>query len=119
MVSQSSQGALAVQGVLDRSLELAGGTGDRLLQRRGLMRNGGGLAPLKSNFHHAAFVVLSSLVAVHVTEVDFHARDPIAKSVKGLLHHTFNLGGELLAPFDVLSVLISICILASVAFSVP
>ena len=65
------------------------------------MRDDGGLAPLESGLHNAAFTVLATLVAVHVAEMDFHPRDPIAESVQGTLHHAFNMGGELLAPFDV------------------
>jgi hypothetical protein len=99
MVSQSLQGGVAVQGALDRSLQLTGRAVDRLVQGRCLVSDGGGLAPLESGLHNAAYTVLASLVAVHVAEMDFHPRDPIAESVQGALHHAFNMGGELLASF--------------------
>ena len=43
------------------------------------MGDGNGLAALEARFHHAALVILSTLVGVLVAEVDFHPGDPIVE----------------------------------------
>jgi len=51
MVSQSLQGGVAVQGALDRALQLTGRTRHCLVQSHCLVRDGGGLMPLESRLH--------------------------------------------------------------------
>ena len=98
MVSQPLRGALAPQSALDGSLQLSGRTTDGLLQGGALVRNGGGLAPLEPDFHHAAFIVMAAFLAVQVAEVHLDPTDPIAESAQGLFHHAFDVSGELLVP---------------------
>ena len=60
------------------------------------MSDGRRLSPLD----HAVFIILTALATVRVTEVDFHARDPIAEMDKGILHQFFDLRCEAIAPAD-------------------
>jgi hypothetical protein len=57
------------------------------------MRNGGGLAAFKAGLNHAVLVILTTLVAVCVADMNFHSGDPIAELIKSLFHRTFNLAG--------------------------
>jgi hypothetical protein len=60
-----------------------------------------GLAAFEAGFHHAALVVLATLVAALVAQVDLHSRDVIADSAQGTLHYATDLSGQRLVTFDV------------------
>jgi hypothetical protein len=57
------------------------GAFDRLLHSCGLVSHSDRLPSLKTSFHHAAFLVLTSLIAVLVTQVNLHSRDMVADVV--------------------------------------
>ena len=48
------------------------------------MRDGGGLASLEPDFHHAAFIIMAAFLAIQVAEVHFYPSDPITEF--GLRH---------------------------------
>ena len=60
------------------------------------------LAAFEAGFHYATHVVSADLlVAVLIAQVDFHARDVIAKQVQGTLDHAADLSGQCFSTFDV------------------
>ena len=56
------------------------GAFDSLVKGRCLVSDGDRLPSFKTGFHHAAFVVRASLIAVLVAQVDFHSRNMVAVS---------------------------------------
>jgi hypothetical protein len=83
------------------TLQLVGGASDRLVQGLCLVCHDGGLTTSQTDLHHAALVELPVLGATLVTEMDFNPGDSIVESAQGIFHHTCNVLGELLAPYDV------------------
>jgi hypothetical protein len=57
---------------LDGFLQLTGGAVDSLAHGSCLVSDLDGRVALQAGLHHATFVVTAALVAVLVTEVDFH-----------------------------------------------
>jgi hypothetical protein len=54
---------------------------DCLTHSCGLVRHSDGLPSFKTSFHHAAFLVLASLIAVLVAQVNLHSRDMVADAI--------------------------------------
>jgi hypothetical protein len=54
---------------------------DSLFHSGGLVSHSDRLPSLKTSFHHAAFLVLTSLIAVLVTQVNLYSRDMVADVV--------------------------------------
>jgi hypothetical protein len=69
LIAQPSEGAL------DQSGQLICSAFDGLVQGLCLVSDRDGLAAFKAGFHHAALVVLGTLMAALVAYVDFHSRD--------------------------------------------
>jgi hypothetical protein len=94
--------ALPSEGALDQSGQLTGSAVDSLDHRGFLVSDRDGLAAFEAGFHHAALVVLSTLVAALVAQVDLHSRDVIAEMAQSTLHYAADLSGQSLATFDVM-----------------
>jgi hypothetical protein len=57
---------------------------------------------LQAGFHQAAHVVIAALlVAILITQVNFHSRDVIADSTQGTLHNATDPSGQRLVTFDI------------------
>jgi hypothetical protein len=54
---------------------------DGLLHSCGLVSHSDRLPAFKTSFHHAAFLVLTSLITVLVTQVNLNSRDMVADVV--------------------------------------
>ena len=67
MIALLFQGALPSKDALDRSLQCMDRVVNSFFDGRRLLRDGDGLATFESGFHHAASVVVATLVADHVT----------------------------------------------------
>lgn len=74
---------LALKGML----QLLRRTGDSIDHGPGLASHRGGLLPFDAGFHHAPLVVVPTLVAVLVAEMNFHARDVSADVAKESLQN--------------------------------
>ena len=77
------------------------------------MLNGGGLAAFKTSLNHAVLVILTTLVAVCVADMNFHSGDPIAESIKASSTVPLIWLASISRPSMLPSVLISICIFTS------
>jgi hypothetical protein len=54
---------------------------DRLIHSCSLVSHGDRLPSFKTSFHHAAFLVLASLITVLVAQVNLHSRDMVADAI--------------------------------------
>jgi hypothetical protein len=54
---------------------------DRLVHGCVLVSHSDRLPSFKTSFHHAAFLVLASLIAVLVAQVNLHSRDMVADAI--------------------------------------
>jgi len=84
---------LAPEDALDHSGQLMGGVVHCLVQGRCLVGDRDGLAAFQSGFDHAAFVVRTVLIAVHVAQVYFHSRDVFTGPAERLLHNAADMFG--------------------------
>jgi len=85
---------------LQRSLQLVRRALDRLVQSRCCMFDGGGLATFETGLNHAVLVIRTSLTSVYVTKVDFDSRDVIGTVGEGILHQSFDVGGQGITPVN-------------------
>src|SRR5690554_952224 len=74
---------------------------DCLLQRRGVFRHSYRLQTFETRLHHTALVVLTVLVAVLVTQMNFHPSDMFSATLQGLLDHVGHLRSKRLGAVDV------------------
>jgi len=87
---------------LDQSNQLIGSPVDRMLNRRRLLGNRNGLPGFQASLHHATLVVLASLSAVLVAQMNLHPCNVIAHPVQGSFDHATDMIGQSLATFDVM-----------------
>jgi hypothetical protein len=60
------------------------------------------LAAFEACFHHATHVVITVLlVAVLITQVDFHSRDVIADLAQSTFYDATDVSGQCLVTFDI------------------
>lgn len=90
-----------VKDVTEGLLQLLGGADDGLVNGRRVMRDRNGLVPLEARFHQAALVRASTLLAVLIAKVDFHAGDMVSQVVERVLHGVFSLPGHCFMTVDV------------------
>jgi hypothetical protein len=88
------------QGAFNGAFQLSSSPLDYVVHIRSRVRNGGWLTPLEASLHHAVLVVLTDLVAVLVTQVNFHSCDLIAKSAQGVGYRALDVARERFVPFD-------------------
>jgi hypothetical protein len=100
-VSVDSRSVQTTEGAFQRPLELAGGAVHGLVDRRGVMRDGGRLMAFKASLHHALLVLGPALVAMFIAQVHLHSRDlPTEVSERGH-DDAFDHGGQGLSTLDV------------------
>jgi hypothetical protein len=68
---------------------------------RCLLRDGNRLATIKSGFHHAAFVTVTSLVADRIAKVHVHSSNATAETLQSALHDDSQIVDQFLSCFDV------------------
>jgi hypothetical protein len=95
-------GPQTTDGVIEGRLQPLGGSVHGIKQSSCLVDASHWLTPLETGFNHTAFVVPSALVAILVTEMDFHPCDSIANVAQGSLNDGFNLRDQLFAARNVL-----------------
>jgi hypothetical protein len=86
---------------VDQACQLVRSALNGLMQARSMVRHNDGLMVFKARFQDATLVVLTALAAVFVGEVDFDARDLIARVIECVLDNVADVSGQAFAPFDV------------------
>jgi hypothetical protein len=94
--------ALPSEGALDQSGQLTGSAVDSLDHGVCLVSDCDGLAAFEAGFHHAALVMLGTLVAALVGQMDLNSRNVIAQVAQRALHYSTDLGDQSLVAFDVM-----------------
>ena len=93
---------LPPDGVLDQSGQLICSSVDGLVQGRCMVSDRDGLPAFEAGFHHAALVMLGTLVAALVGQMDLNSRNVIAQVAQRALHYSTDLGDQSLVAFDVM-----------------
>jgi hypothetical protein len=101
VITEVISGGFFSESAVDRFFQVVNGALDRLIHGAFLMRYHYGLAPVAACFDHAAFVVMTGLVADRVAEVNIDPPDAVVEPVQRRMHKRFHVIGKLLAAFDV------------------
>jgi hypothetical protein len=101
----------APEGTLDQMGQLIYRAVDGLSQGVGLVSDRDGPVAFEARFHHAAYVVITALLAtltatllaaVLVAQMNLHPRDVPAEPAQGILHYATDMIGQRFAAFDVM-----------------
>jgi len=105
-VGLGSRAALLIAQPLDRALYQSGqfvrGTVDGLVHGPGVMGNRDWLPALETGLHQAALVVVATLVANLVGQVNLDARHVFAEPADGAIYYCPDVSGERLVTLDVM-----------------
>ena len=75
---------------------------DRLINGSCVLSYSDRLSACDARFHHTALIIGRALVATLVAEMNLHSRDVIGKLAQCALDDATDLGGQRLAPRDVM-----------------
>jgi hypothetical protein len=101
MIPEMTPGGLFSEGDFDRLFQDVNSAIDSLFHGAFLVRHDDGLAAVAPRLDHAAFVVMTGLVADGVAKVNIDPPDAVVEPVQRCMHKRLHVIGKLFAALDV------------------
>jgi hypothetical protein len=101
MIPEMIPGGLFSEGAFDRLFQVVNSAMDSLFHGAFLVRHDDGLAAVAPRLDHAAFVVMTRLLADGVAEMNIDPPDAVVEPVQRCMHKRLHVIGKLFAAFDV------------------